>query len=109
MARRGEVPRTIRERTPYILRGEEPLKEVLHASDHDGTQPDVSYEADGSDSLALFMHQLGRYPLLTAAQEVELAKRIERGDLEAKERMINSNLRLVVHNARRYVGRGVPF
>jgi RNA polymerase primary sigma factor len=60
------------------------------------------------DSLSLFMNQLGRWPLLTAAEEVELAKRIERGDLQAKERMINSNLRLVVHVARRYTGYGVP-
>ena len=59
------------------------------------------------DSLSLFMNQLGRWPLLTASEEVELAKRIERGDLRAKERMINSNLRLVVHNARRYTGHGV--
>jgi RNA polymerase primary sigma factor len=48
------------------------------------------------------------HPLLTAAEEVELAKRIERGDLEAKERMINSNLRLVVSQARRYQGLGLP-
>jgi RNA polymerase primary sigma factor len=60
------------------------------------------------DSLTLFMNDIGRFPLLTAAQEVELAKRIERGDQAAKERMINSNLRLVVHNARRYNGHGVP-
>jgi RNA polymerase primary sigma factor len=53
------------------------------------------------------MNQLGRYPLLTAAEEVELAKKIERGDHAAKKRMINSNLRLVVHVARRYVGQGV--
>jgi RNA polymerase primary sigma factor len=48
------------------------------------------------------------YPLLTAAEEVELAQRIEKGDLEAKERMINSNLRLVVAQARRYQGHGLP-
>jgi RNA polymerase primary sigma factor len=53
------------------------------------------------------MNELGKYPLLTAAEEVELAKKIERGDLAAKERMINSNLRLVVHIARRYMGQGV--
>ena len=53
------------------------------------------------------MNQLGRYPLLTAAEEVELAKKIEGGDRAAKERMINSNLRLVVHIARRYMGQGV--
>ncbi len=60
------------------------------------------------ESLTLFMNELGRYPLLSASEEVELAKRIERGDRAAKERMINSNLRLVVHNARRYAGHGVP-
>jgi RNA polymerase primary sigma factor len=60
------------------------------------------------DSLTLFMSHLGRYPLLTPPQEVELAKRIERGDPQAKERMINSNLRLVVYNARRYQRRGLP-
>ena len=54
------------------------------------------------------MNELGRYPLLTAAEEVELAKKIERGDRAAKERMINSNLRLVVHVARRFMGQGVP-
>jgi RNA polymerase primary sigma factor len=59
------------------------------------------------ESVTLFMNELGRYPLLTAAEEVELAKRIERGDQEAKERMINSNLRLVVHIARRYTGHRV--
>jgi RNA polymerase primary sigma factor len=55
------------------------------------------------------MNEIGRYPLLTAAEEVALAKRVERGDLDAKERMINSNLRLVVHVAKRYRGHGVPF
>jgi RNA polymerase primary sigma factor len=70
---------------------------------------DTSYDEAGSgDSLTLFMNQLGRYPLLTAAEEVELAKKIERGDHAAKERMINSNLRLVVHVARRYMGQGIP-
>ena len=48
------------------------------------------------------MNEIGRYPLLTAAEEVELAKRVERGDAAAKERMINSNLRLVVSIAKRY-------
>ena len=49
-----------------------------------------------TDSFQMFLNEAGRYPLLTAAEEVELAKRIEKGDLEAKERMINCNLRLVV-------------
>src|SRR5215468_7095913 len=57
-----------------------------------------------TDALQLFLNEAGRYPLLTAAEEVELAKLIERGDLQAKERMINSNLRLVVSIAKRYQG-----
>ena len=61
------------------------------------------------DSLSLFLREIGRYPLLTAAEEVMLAKRVERGDPAAKERMITSNLRLVVANAKRYRGHGVPF
>ncbi len=60
-----------------------------------------------SDSLQLFLNEIGKYPLLTAEEEVELAKRIERGDAEAKERMINSNLRLVVSIAKRYQGHGL--
>jgi RNA polymerase primary sigma factor len=60
-----------------------------------------------ADTLQLFLNEIGRYPLLTAAQEVELAKRIERGDREAKERMINSNLRLVVSIAKHYQGHGL--
>jgi RNA polymerase primary sigma factor len=72
---------------------------------------DLSVEAPSAsaDSLELFMNELGRYPLLTAAEEVALAKRVERGDRAAKERMINCNLRLVVHVAKNYRGHGVPF
>jgi RNA polymerase primary sigma factor len=57
-----------------------------------------------TDALQLFLNEIRRYPLLTAAEEVELAKRIERGDMAAKERMINSNLRLVVSIAKKYQG-----
>jgi RNA polymerase primary sigma factor len=60
-----------------------------------------------TDSLTMFMNEIGRYPLLTAAEEVELAKRIERGDAEAKARMINCNLRLVVSIAKRYQRQGI--
>ena len=60
-----------------------------------------------TDSLQQFLNEAGRYPLLTAAEEVELAKRIERGDMAAKERMITSNLRLVVSIARRYQTQGI--
>ena len=57
-----------------------------------------------SDALQLFLNEIRRYPLLTAADEVRLAKRIERGDAQAKEQMINSNLRLVVSIAKKYQG-----
>jgi RNA polymerase primary sigma factor len=60
-----------------------------------------------TDALQLFLNEAGRWPLLTKEEEVELAKRIERGDHEAKERMINSNLRLVVSIAKRYQGHGL--
>jgi RNA polymerase primary sigma factor len=60
-----------------------------------------------TDSLQLFLNEAGRYKLLTAAEEVELAKRIEQGDQRAKDLMINSNLRLVVSIAKRYQGHGI--
>ena len=61
-----------------------------------------------TDSLQLFFNQAAKYPLLTGPQEIELAKRIEMGDLAAKEKLINSNLRLVIKFARRYQGHGLP-
>src|SRR5436309_714548 len=60
-----------------------------------------------TDSLQLFLNEAGRYKLLTAPEEVELAKRIERGDRRAKDLMINSNLRLVVSIAKKYRGHGL--
>jgi len=56
-----------------------------------------------TDALQLFFNEMRKYPLLSKDEEIELAQAIERGDLEAKERLINSNLRLVVSNARRYM------
>jgi RNA polymerase primary sigma factor len=75
-------------------------------------EPDVTYTneqiaAATTDSLQLFLNEAARYPLLTAAQEIELSKRIERGDREAKDLLINSNLRLVVSIAKRYQGHGL--
>ena len=60
-----------------------------------------------TDSLQLFLNEAGRYPLLTASEEVELAKRIEQGDRAAKDKMVNSNLRLVVSIAKKYQGHGL--
>jgi RNA polymerase primary sigma factor len=68
--------------------------------------PEISERT--TDALALFLHEVRRHPLLTREQEVELAKRIERGDLAAKEQLVNSNLRLVISNARKYQGLDLP-
>ncbi len=68
----------------------------------------ADYQVDPTlDSLQLLLREAGKYPLLKPHEEIELAKRIEKGDLVAKDRMINSNLRLVVSNARRYQGQGL--
>ena len=72
------------------------------------TTPSYSFTPELEDSLQLFFNEARKHPLLTAEEEVELAKRIERGDLEAKDRMINSNLRLVISVARKYQGQGLP-
>ena len=72
-------------------------------------QPDPDAIVGSADSLQLFLADVGRHKLLTAADEVALAKRIERGDLTAKRHMIESNLRLVVSIAKGYRGLGVPF
>ena len=66
-------------------------------------------DTDGAlDPLQLFLTNIGKVGLLTAAQEVQLAKRIERGDHRAKQQMVEANLRLVVSIAKRYRGRGLP-
>ena len=64
--------------------------------------------AQTTDAMALFLQEVRRHPLLTREEEVELAKRIERGDLKAKERLVNSNLRLVIANARKFQGHELP-
>src|SRR5438105_13911917 len=61
-----------------------------------------------TDAMSLFLQEVRRHPLLTKDEEVELAKRIERGDLRAKEQLVNSNLRLVISNARKYQGNDLP-
>jgi RNA polymerase primary sigma factor len=68
----------------------------------------ISWETT-TDALQLFLREAGRHALLTAAQEVELAKKIEANDPEAKQRMIQSNLRLVVSIAKNYRNQGLPF
>jgi RNA polymerase primary sigma factor len=61
-----------------------------------------------TDAMSLFLQEVRRHPLLTREEEIELAERIERGDLAAKERLVNSNLRLVISNARKYQGQDLP-
>ena len=70
-------------------------------------RPDVAEVS--TDSLQLFLKDIGKVPLLTAAQEVELSKRIERGDHRAKQQMVEANLRLVVSIAKNYRNQGLPF
>jgi RNA polymerase primary sigma factor len=72
--------------------------------DHLDEPLDRSYDPLAGGDLGTFLAAIGRVPLLTASQEIELAKRIEKGDLDAKARLIEANLRLVVHNAKRYRG-----
>ncbi len=80
-----------------------PVEEVKNAPKLDLTvEPSL-------DSLRLYLREIGRVPLLTADQEVYLAKRIERGDMGAKAQMIEANLRLVVSIAKGYLGRGLSF
>jgi RNA polymerase primary sigma factor len=73
----------------------------------EGTYVNGDLAVATTDALQLFLNEAGRYRLLTASEEVELAKRIERGDKEAKDLMINSNLRLVVSIAKKYQGHGI--
>ncbi len=85
----------------------------IEVSDDCGREREQSTYVNGdlavatTDALQLFLNEAGRWPLLTANEEVELAKLIERGDKEAKDRMVNSNLRLVVSIAKRYQGHGL--
>ncbi len=80
-----------------------------------GSQDDADDEAEvevrevSTDALQLFLKDVGKVDLLTAAQEVELAKRIERGDHRAKQEMVEANLRLVVSIAKKYRNQGLPF
>jgi RNA polymerase primary sigma factor len=77
----------------------------------DAAEPDLDFAVGevSTDSLQLFLKDIGKVPLLTAAQEVELAKRIERGDHTAKQQMVAANLRLVVSIAKNYRNQGLPF
>jgi len=83
--------------------------ELVDARQAEPASPPPPVVESTTDALQLFLREAGRHHLLTAAQEVELAKRIERGDDDAKQTMIQSNLRLVVSIAKNYRNQGLPF
>jgi RNA polymerase primary sigma factor len=86
--------------------------EVLEAgaeAEEPTAEPEPEVREISTDSLQLFLKDVGKVDLLTAAQEVELAKRIERGDHRAKQEMVEANLRLVVSIAKKYRNQGLPF
>jgi RNA polymerase primary sigma factor len=88
-------------------RGIELSDDCGRAKTPDSTYVNGNLAESTTDALQLFLNEMGKYRLLTADEEVELAKRIERGDKEAKDLMVNSNLRLVVSIAKRYQGHGL--
>ncbi|MCR5477156.1 MAG: RNA polymerase sigma factor RpoD [Lachnospiraceae bacterium] len=93
---------------------EEPVEEEIDLSDEeeiDMENIDLSVpEGIGTeDPVRMYLKEIGKVPLLTADEEIELAKRMEKGDEEAKQRLAEANLRLVVSIAKRYVGRGMLF
>ena len=90
--------------------GASPEAEELSLLLGKGRQPELDLTAEQSmDSLRLYLSSIGRVELLTANAEVELAQRIERGDMAAKRQMVEANLRLVVSIAKGYLGRGLSF
>jgi RNA polymerase primary sigma factor len=87
-----------------------PHEQPALAGDEKTATPKLDLTVEPSlDSLRLYLREIGKVPLLTADQEVYLAKRIERGDMGAKTQMIEANLRLVVSIAKSYLGRGLSF
>ncbi len=99
------------ERSIELVEGEQhkqPPHEQPQPEEEQAPKLELSVEPS-LDSLRLYLRAIGRVPLLTADQEVLLAKRVERGDMSAKTQMIEANLRLVVSIAKGYLGRGLPF
>ncbi len=87
----------------------EELQIEVVAAEEEEEQPVEEPREVSTDALQLFLKDIGKVDLLTAAQEVELAKRIERGDHSAKQEMVEANLRLVVSIAKKYRNQGLPF
>ncbi|HLX31407.1 MAG TPA: sigma-70 family RNA polymerase sigma factor [Gaiellaceae bacterium] len=92
-----------------VYRALEELRVEIVGAEKDEPELDQEAVEISTDALQLFLKDIGKVDLLTAAQEVELAKRIERGDHRAKQEMVEANLRLVVSIAKRYRNQGLPF
>lgn len=100
-----------------VTSGSGELEPLEHSEEDDAANPPEGIEIDLSipegvaidDPVRMYLKEIGRVPLLSAEEEVELAKRMENGDEEAKRRLAEANLRLVVSIAKRYVGRGMLF
>jgi len=96
-----------------LLEGDEAAEAPTAGSDagddeRDAPALDLSIKTSSTDPVRMYLSEIGKVPLLTAAEEVSLAKRIERHDMEAKRKLTEANLRLVVSIAKRHVGRGLP-
>ena len=94
LARREEVP---------------PSREAVEVEDDDEPMTDVAFGDRAHDPVHAYLREIGRVPLLTTAEEIALAKRVDRGDAAARRQLIEANLRLVVSVAKGYVGRGMLF
>jgi RNA polymerase primary sigma factor len=91
---------------------DDPKEAEKKADDEDEAEPAELEPLEGvsiDDPVRMYLKEIGKVPLLTPAEEIKLAKRMERGDEEAKRRLIEANLRLVVSIAKKYVGRGMLF
>ena len=97
---------TVDEESDTDLFFEEETEEDLNMENIDLSAPD---EVSVDDPIRMYLKEIGKIPLLTADEEIELAKRMELGDEEAKRKLAEANLRLVVSIAKRYVGRGLQF
>jgi RNA polymerase primary sigma factor len=105
----AELVTLLDERGIEVIQGSAPAVERIVTPFSVAVGNSRASRATSTDSLQMFLREIGRVPLLTAAEEVSLAKRIERGDAIAKQKMIEANLRLVVSIAKHYRGQGLSF
>jgi RNA polymerase primary sigma factor len=90
-------------------REEEEAKKSIEELEKELEQLEILKHGESLDPIKLYLKEIGQTPLLTAEEEIELAKRYEKGDQQAKEKLIKANLRLVVSVAKKYLGRRLSF